>query len=124
MRGINLVMPTGCGLLRDLRPYPERYETNFALCTEKKGQWLGQSLGQLEQQFENVKAELHRIEGRLEILRKVTPLPADDIKKFEEQMMQGNMQLGQLAANVNQLKGEKSATEYYRRQYVFAPNDP
>ena len=134
--GINLHFPAGCGLMRDLNPYPDRYETHLALTLEKKHKWLGGIIAQQEPQYENLKADLHRQEGALLCIRNIvaraggkdiTLKPeelAAEMKGGEAHLNKINQELGQAAANINHLKGEQSATQYYRRMYCWGVTDP
>lgn len=134
--GVNLHFPAGCGLMRDLNPYPDRYETHLALTFEKKHKWLSGILAQQEPQYENLKADLHRQEGAILCIRNivargagkdVTLTPdelAGEMKGGEARLEQLNRELGQAAANINHLKGEQAATQYYRRMYVWGVTDP
>lgn len=121
--GINVHMPKDCGLLRDPAPYPERYETHFAVTTEKKMKWLDATVGRLEGDYEAGKCEVHRKEGELLCMRKMG-VEAKDIQTEEQKLIEMSRQVGHLAANINQLKGERSATMFYRKMYVFGMQDP
>ena len=123
LAGINVHLPKGCGLLRDPTPYPDRYETHLALTFEKKFKWLEGAVGHMEPQYEELKAELHRWEGRLLASRHL----GADVKMIQEcetNLINMGRQLGALAANINQLKGELSATQFYRRMYVWGMTEP
>jgi len=126
--GINLHFPNGCGLTRDLNPYPDRYETHLSLTLEKKAAWLQHMIGEHEPQYEAVRAEMFRIEGASIILKKIlarnTPVTQEEIALADQELMNANRKQGQLASNINHLKGELSATQYYRRMYVWGMIDP
>lgn len=121
--GINVHLPVGCGLMREPNPYPDRYETHFALATQRKIEWLRNAIGTMEREYEKTRDEVHRIEGRLLTLREMTA-PPDLIQQNENALMEANGKLGNVAANVNTLKGELGSTEYWRRMFVFEPRDP
>ena len=121
--GVDVVMPKGCGLDRDVKPYPDRCETNLALTFEKKAQWLDQTLGQLEPQFEALRAEAYRTEGAIACMR-ANNAPANLIEPGEKKLMDLNAQLGNAAMQINRLKGEASATAFYRSRYVWSTQDP
>lgn len=121
--GINVHLPQGCGLMREPTPYPNRYETHFALHTERKLKWLTQMLVQMEGEYEARSADMHRCEGGLLTMRG-HGAPEDEIKAREKELMEINRHVGHLAASINRIKGEQSATEYYRRMYVYEPRDP
>lgn len=121
--GINVHLPAGCGLTREPTPYPDRYETHFAMMTQRKGDWVRNALANLEREYDDTRSQMFRAEGGLMVMRQ-HGLGADLIKQTEAEMTQINVRVGELAANINHLKGELSATDFYRRMYVFEPNDP
>ena len=123
LAGINIHLPKGCGLLRDPAPYPDRYETLLALTLEKKVKWIQHHLGQMEPQYEDMKADIHRQEGRLMTLREFNG-PADKLHEVEQALMGNNRLLGQMACNINQLKGEVGATQFYQRMFVWGMTEP
>jgi len=123
LAGIKLRLPPGCGLDRDLTPYPDRYETHLALTLEKKHAWLGEMIGRQENEFDQARISAYRTEGAILMLRQ-KGAPAEEIKKGEDELNRLNGVIGQLAANVNQLKGERSATRYYRRMYCWGMLEP
>lgn len=122
-KGINIHLPHGCGLERDLNPYPDRYETHLALTFEKKRIWLSNLLAQKEPEYENLRLEVYRQEGRLLTMREYGAEPEKMVEE-EKKLIVLNTQLGQAVAGINQLKGEKSATEFYQRMYVWGFNEP
>lgn len=121
--GINVHMPKDCGLLRDPTPYPERYETHFAVTTEKKAKWLDGMITKLENDYEQGKCDVYRKEGELLCMRRMG-CGAKEIQEGEQQLLNINRGVGHLAANINQLKGERSATMFYRKMYVYGTQDP
>lgn len=122
-KGINIHLPPGCGLDRDLRPYPERYETNFALTLEKKAKWLEDAVRGLEANMDEVRTNLLRCEGAIIALRNIGAA-ADLIQQNEKQHFELTKQLNSIAANLNTLRGEGSATAFYRRMFVWGVQDP
>lgn len=141
LAGIDIHMPKGCGLERDLNPYPDRYETHLALTYEKKKQYIEGLLAQQEAQYEGKKMEVYRTEGALLFARNRAPSLIGEvigrmmteaeagklgeiIQAGERELVTCNQQLGQLAAAFNHLKGEMSATNYYQRMYVWGMKDP
>lgn len=143
LAGINLHFPEGCGLIRDLSPYPDRYETHLAQTFEKKFNWLTHQMGQIEPQYEGSRMETYRTEGALLMMRKILGLAAEakakdgacaldglvkriegDLPTGEQELAQLNQRTGELAANVNHLKGELSATQFYRRMYTYNFTEP
>jgi len=123
MTGINVHLPHGTGLERDVNPYPDRYETHLALTLEKKYKWLEGAVEHQTQQLEEHKAEGYRWEGRLRTLEDGNG-PEELKKEAGEKVREYNIKIAQLTANVNHLKGEKSATQFYRRMYVWGMIDP
>jgi hypothetical protein len=121
--GINISLPEGCGLDRDIKPYPDRYENNLAMTMEKKHGWLTTSCAQLENEFKLTEANLYRQEGAIMAMES-GKAPEDHIAKAKENLAGINQQLAQQGANLNHLKGELSATQYYRRMYVWGVQDP
>lgn len=121
--GIDIALPKGCGLMRDPAPYPDRYETAYALYTERKSAWLRFNLNQLEPQFEACGMHLFRKEGECMTL-KAMGAPAEAIQKAEQELMQLNGHRGQLACQVNQLKGSLDTIEQERRMWVIGIRDP
>jgi hypothetical protein len=121
--GISIHMPAGCGLERDISPYPDRYETHLALTLEKKHQWLSGAIGQLEPQLEAARMDQYRQEGAI-LAMKSMQAPEEHIKKAEENLQQINARYASIGANMNHLKGELSATQFYRRMYVWGVVDP
>jgi len=134
--GVNVHLPTGCGLLRDLNPYPDRYETHLALTLEKKHDYLAHLLRSQEPEYEGQKMMVFRTEGVLLRTRELMDLAAKDpnelgkqlspekAQEIEKVLGQHNDKLGALAANINHLKGEQSATQYYRRMYCWGMLEP
>ncbi len=150
--GIDIVMPAGCGLERDLNPYPDRYETLLALTYEKKLKLLAGLMGQCESEMEGKRMMLHRIEGAIMKLQEmagrvqttaialkasnpelVTAIDALGVKLGEmlsEQIGAGQNELGgitgefhSLRDRFHQLRGEKSASEYYQRMFTWGMFD-
>ena len=121
--GINVHLPTGCGLLREPRAYPDRYETNQALHMEKKAKFLQHHLSQMEPQYDGLRQEACRQEGRVLTLREMGA-SMDFIGPAEQKLLEFNAQIGQAAANIHSVRGQMDATNYYRRMYVYNSNDP
>ncbi len=135
--GIDIIMPAGSGLERDLNPYPDRYETHLALTYEKKLKLLNGLRGQIEADMEGKRMMLHRTEGALMKLQEIAGVIAgmgatpEMVKVFEDQLAAGNAQLPQLQTEFlamrdrsNQLNGEKNATEFYQRMFTWGMFDP
>lgn len=120
---INIHLPRDCGLLRDIAPYPDRYETLLALTLEKKHKYISQMLGNMEPQFEAGKAQMHRLEGQCMLLRELGA-DAAKVSEREQALMNQNMAVGQLACQINQLKGELGSTAFYRKMFVWGLVDP
>ncbi len=128
LAGVNLHFPQGSGLTRDINPYPDCYETHLALTLEKKANWLEHTLRQADSEYETAKADVSRIEGAIlsmeQCLADPKKLNPEEIEALRQRLVTANHRVGDIAANINQLKGEKSATHYYRRMYVFNMMDP
>jgi hypothetical protein len=127
-RGINIYLPQGCGLVRDLKPYPDRFETHLALTFEKKIKWLDHILSTNEPEYQRMSADYYRTEGALIILRR---LAAGETLNAEEMVAQGDREMQQIGGrrtavwdSIQQLKGEKGATEYYQRMFIWGTQDP
>lgn len=121
--GINVHLPQGCGLMRDPSPYPDRYETHLALTFERKRKFIAHMLSQAEPEYESLRMDVYRKEGELLALRRLG-VSQENMAEGEKQLIQANMKLGSLAANINHLKGEQSATDYYYRMYIVGLADP
>ena len=121
--GVNIHLPPGCGLMREPTVYPDRYEHHLALTLERKLKWLELQVGRVEGEYDNQRAEMYRAEGRLLAMRGMGA-PAEQAVEAEKVLIAANQRVGQLAANLNHLKGEQSATVYYRRMYCMGIHDP
>lgn len=131
LQGINLHFPNdGCGLTRDLNPYPDRYETHLALTFEKKVKWIDSLLAQKEPEIDHIRAEFARLEGQLllcrdpDTMKKILDNPQQAAGELEQRLVQIQRHLNQNIATFHHLKGEKSATEYYQRMYVSGMQEP
>ncbi len=127
--GIDIVMPPGCGLERDLNPYPDRYETLWALTLEKKLKLLQGLSAQCEQETEGSRMMLHRIEGALLKLREVKAthpeaVPDEMLKAGDDELARVTQQFWALRDRLSQLRGEKSASEYWQRMFTWGMFDP
>lgn len=121
--GINVHVPKACGLLRDLTPYPDRYETHFALTLEQKKKFLEGQSSQARSEMESAKAEVHRWEGRVLMSHELGATP-EQIAEAEKKLLNHNIRLGDLNNQVQQLSGELGATQYYQRMFVWGMTDP
>lgn len=63
LAGIDLVLPNGCGLLRDPNPYPDAWETHLAMTVKSKREYLGGQLNIKMAQFETLKTEIATMQG-------------------------------------------------------------
>lgn len=129
--GIPVQLPPGCGLDREITPYPNRYETHLALVMEKKDAHLNGIIERQTAEYEGLRTEVSRAEGAFLALKQISENPnhkPDDLKAmmadFEKRMHDMNHHLQAATANLNHMKGEKSATEYYRRMYTCGMVDP
>ena len=141
LAGVTIYLPEGCGLMRDLTPYPDRYETHLALTLERKHKWLTEMLKKTEPEYEKKKLDVFRTEGALLMMRKLAGLSVEmkekkakiedmlayleqEIPKGEQELVNRNSELGVTAANINRLKGELDATQFYRRMYCWGMIEP
>lgn len=126
LSGIEVVWPKGCGLERDLNPYPDRYETHLANTYRKKIEMLGSIVPKIEEELEGVKMIAHRLEGAMFKMREAgqTAFPPDKFRIAEQEYQQAVQHLAVLNARLNHIKGEKSAVEYFQRMYVWGMLDP
>ena len=65
LAGVNLVMPAGCGLLRDPIPYPNSFETNLSQMIQSKVEYLGPLASQKRAQHGQLAAEINHIDGEI-----------------------------------------------------------
>lgn len=122
-RGIRVHLPPGNGLDRDIKPYPDRYETDFARTMEKKAKFLAEGIGVTRGQWESTRVGVYRAEGALMALRKLGA-PAEMIAAEEKQHMEMSIRADGFFAQMNSLQGEANATEFYRSRYVWGSRDP
>jgi len=123
LAGVNVHLPAGCGMMRDPNPYPDRYETHLALTLERKKKWLEHVLAEKTVQFEALKTEMYRREGAVIALRDRGASP-EEMKVAENRLLEVSNQVGPMAAQINHIQGELSATDYYRRMYLMGLHDP
>ena len=133
--GVNVILPKGCGLLRDPLPYPDRYETHMSLTLERKVAWLEAASRDVQAQHQEVLMMAHRVEGALmkvrqyhERLVKGEPLTVatleEEIKAGEGELQNYIRHEHQGQANLNHLKGELSGLRFAQRMWVFGTVDP
>lgn len=127
--GIDIVLPSGCGLECDLNPYPDRYETHLALTYEKKLKLLAALIVQAEQEVAGRRMMIHRIEGavlKLQEIRQSKPDAIDIsvISAGEQELARLNAEFCQVVSRLDRLHGEKSATEFYVRKFTWGMFDP
>ena len=65
LAGVNLILPAGCGLMRDPLPYPNSYESHIAMTLQSKMDYLGQLVGQKRAQHGQLAAEINHIDGEI-----------------------------------------------------------
>ena len=65
LAGINLVLPAGCGLLRDPIPYPNSFETHLAQTIQAKIEYLSPLAAQKRAQHGQLAAEINHIDGEI-----------------------------------------------------------
>lgn len=122
LAGINVIVPKGCGLLRDPNPYPDRHETDFALQIEKKIAHGNAMLPQMKAQFEGITADMHRWEGKIMAYQDLGN--AEKAQDADRNRAELAGKIGQLMAHINHLDGELSAMSFVRRQWVIGIRDP
>jgi hypothetical protein len=108
----------------------------MALNMEKKTGWLDHMLAQNEPEYDGLKMMAHRTEGIMLKMQEFMDLAAKDpeglkkalspeaLKAVQDQLADYNVKLGQMSASINHLKGERSATLYYRRMYTYGFVEP
>lgn len=65
LAGINLHLPSGCGLLRDPNPYPDAWETHLAATIEAKVKFLSEMLNNSRIQRDNLTIQICHLEGEI-----------------------------------------------------------
>lgn len=65
LAGVNIMLPKGCGLLRDPLPYPNAYETNIAQTIFAKLEYLSQIDAQKRGQIAQLTAEVNHLGGEI-----------------------------------------------------------
>lgn len=123
MRGIITVFPAGCGLERDLNPYPDRYETILALTYEKKAKWLDQLIAQTRAEAEQKHAHAQRIEGALLKLRELNA-GQQMLAEGEQEFIRMQQECDAIKARFHHLEGERSAVAYFQRMFTWGMFDP
>ena len=63
--GVNIILPKGCGLLRDPLPYPNSYESHISQTIDSKIAYLSQIAAQLRDQHGQIAAQVNRVEGEI-----------------------------------------------------------
>ncbi len=125
--GINIHLPTGCALAREPRPYPDRFETSLALNLEAKAKYLDALIGQTGAEFDGLRGEVYRSEGRVLMLRELTahfPIPPEQIQSTERTLIETNAKFAGVQNRLLQLQGERGGIEHVRRLWVYNGLDP
>jgi len=65
LAGIDVIVPEGCGLLRDPNPYPDTWETHLAQTLRSKSDHLQGLLNMKMQQVEQLKLEIAQLNGEV-----------------------------------------------------------
>lgn len=123
LKGIELSFPPGCGLDRDLNPYPDRYETHLALTYEKKIKLLESLHNQCRIELDAKRTHAVRIEGALMKMRELNA-GQELLKGGEEEFIRTQADANSFEARLHQLEGELSATKYFQRMYTWGMFDP
>ena len=123
LAGVNIYMPTGCGLLRDPNPYPDSWETHLAQICDFKLRVLGALKEQAGREYDVTAANLNGREGQLAFLREdlKDALPdaearAVEIEKSAEAL---KAHLHQKALAVQAMQGEINAFDFIRKLFVI-----
>lgn len=125
--GINIVLPQGCGLLRDPHPYPTSYETNLALTSQFKMRHLNAIRDQAKAEYESTLRDIHMREGALLALRGFRPTPEGvqpEIDRIAGEVAELQKRLGNLGAQLARIEGEASAFTFINERYVIHGDDP
>ena len=92
LAGIDIIMPNGCGLLRDPSPYPDAWETHLAMTLKSKIEMLTGLMNTKGAQLEALKLEAANMGGQISVLQWLNDLyvisgvnPADPNEKPKEQ---------------------------------------
>ena len=81
LAGVNLVLPAGCGLLRDPIPYPNSFETHLAQTLQSKMDYIGQVVSSKRAQHGQLAAEINHLDGQMgafEFIRKMYVIEGED----------------------------------------------
>jgi hypothetical protein len=65
LANINLHIPAGCALLRDVAPYPDRWESNWALYVQDKISYLEGMLGQMRAEHNDLGMRINLAQGEV-----------------------------------------------------------
>jgi hypothetical protein len=65
LAGIDIVLPSGCGLLRDVNPYPDAWETHLARTLKAKIDYLQGMMNQKQMQASQLGAEINGLQGEI-----------------------------------------------------------
>ena len=125
--GINVHLPAGCALTREPRSYPQRFETNMALNLESKAKYLDALIGQTGAEFDGLRCEVYRTEGRVLLLRELLaefPIPPERIQQTERGLIETNAKFAGVQHRLLQLQGERGGIEHVRRIWVYNGLDP
>lgn len=127
LTGINIHLPTGCALAREPRPYPDRFETSLGLNLEAKAKYLDALIGQTGAEFDGLRGEVYRSEGRVLMLRELAahfPIPPEQIQSTERTLIENNAKFSGVQSRLLQLQGERGGIEHVRRLWVYNGLDP
>lgn len=125
LAGVNVYTPKGCGLNRDPTPYPDRYETEFALALQMRLERGNAMLNQMKNEHDAIAADQYRMEGRIAMLRELGGEgPEETARALEVKHRELLEKLGNVAARINSLSGEMGAINFIRQRYVISLHDP
>lgn len=119
--GIKIHMPDRCLLLREPEPYPDRFETMFALTMENKAKRIEGLIDQSERRLERTKREMYYLDGKIDAIEayeKTDEYPGS-IMEDREKLKNLPWRVETLTKDLARLKGELWATQQYKRLFVW-----
>jgi len=128
LANVTLYLPQGCGLLRDPNPYPDCYETDFALAIMAKLDLLRNSIRDLRSEFEARLTDVGRHEGALSATKdilagRVADMQAE-VQRLEFEHARRSRELSQCIANIHRAEGEMGMADFVFSRFVIHGDDP
>ena len=119
--GIAIHVPERCALMRDPKPYPDRFETTMALTLEAKAKQIETIIWKREQAVLyrqlTIAAEHERL--RLAATPALLPKGRKVLRALGKEIEDDAFALDRLKASLNRAKGELFATQHYKRLFVW-----